>query len=339
MSSPTRAGVACAGHWIVEHLHTVSHYPSEGEHAIISTQVKSLGGCAYNVIRHLHDLDPDLFLYAIGIIGDDDDGHEILNDLHRRDIDTFQLHARPEVATAHAEIVISSENRRRTSFYSPGGNRLLTPDHFDFSHCLAGWLHLGSLLMLDGLDAPDSEFGTGAARVLHLAKEAGLVTSLDLITDEKADYQAMIFPALPYVDFLIINAIEAARCCGIQKISDEDLIQQRLSFFAERLLTQGVQQGVVIHFPEGALAMTKDGSAAFVPGLKLPREQIRSFSGAGDAFAAAFIYATLQDWPWEKRLQFGHCAAGQKLLNERKPLLVGERNLELQEKFSSKEPT
>jgi sugar/nucleoside kinase (ribokinase family) len=339
MSSPTRAGVACAGHWIVEHLHLISHYPSEGEHAMISAQEKSLGGCACNVIRDLHDLDPDLFLYAIGVIGDHEDGHEILNDLHRRDIDTFQLHARPEVATAHAEIMISSESRRRTAFYSPGGNRLLAPVHFDFSHCLAEWLHLGSLLMLDGLDAPDPEFGTGAGRVLHLAKAAGLVTSIDLIADENADYQAMIFPTLPYVDFLIINAIEAARCCGIEKISREDFNQQRLSFFAERLLTQGVQQGVVIHFPEGALAMAKAGRAAFAPSLKLPPDQIRRFSGAGDAFAAAFIYATLQDWPWEKRLQLGHCTAGQKLLNERKPLLVGERNLELLEKFSLVKPT
>ena len=337
MSSPSRDGVACAGNWIVEHLHTVTHYPAEGQLVHISEEQRVLGGCAYNVIRDLHDLDPDLFLYAIGIIGEDEAGHDILNDLHRRDIDTFQLIAQPDVATAHSEVIISENNGQRTSFYSAGGNRLLSPAYFDFSHCLAAWLHLGSLLLLEGLDAPDSEFGAGAARVLHMAKEAGLTTSVDLVTDEKADYPAVISPALPYVDFLIVNAIEAARCVGVSWAPGEKPVKEKLVACAEKLLANGVQKAVVIHFPEGAVAMTKSGEIVFAPSLQLPSEQTYSYSGAGDAFSAAFIYATLHDWPLEKRLQLGHCCAAQKLLNPNRRLLAGERNLELLEKFSTHE--
>lgn len=336
MSIPTRDGVACAGNWIVEHLYTVPHYPTEGHLARTSEEQRSLGGCAYNVIRNLHDLDPDMFLYAIGVIGDDEAGHEILNDLHHRDIDTFQLVAHPEAATAHAKVIISAHSGRRTTFYSAGGNGLLSPTHFDFSHCLAAWLHLGSLLLLDLLDAPDAEFGTGAARVLRMAKAAGLTTSIDLVQDERSNYPAIVSPALPFVDYLIVNAIEAAWCSGAPLSDGEKDTQKNLSKCAERLLAKGVQQNVVIHFPEGALAMTKSGEPLLVPSLQLPSGYIRSHSGAGDAFSAAFIYATIREWPFEKRLQLAHCAAVHNLARVESSggLLVGEKNLELMKNFS-----
>jgi sugar/nucleoside kinase (ribokinase family) len=94
---------------------------------------------------------------------------------------------------------------------------------------------------------------------------------------------------------------------------------------------------VVIHFPEGALAMTKSGNSLFVPSLQLPEGCAKSHSGAGDAFSAAFIYATIQNWPFEKRLQLGHCCAAQKLMSADGRLLAGEQNLELLEKFSTHE--
>jgi len=334
---PTRDGVACAGNWIVEHIHTAPSYPKEGSLARIGEAQRTFGGCAYHVIRNLHDLDPDMFLYAIGAIGDDEAGRDLLSDLHRRDIDTFQLVPHADIATAHAEVIVSEASGRRTSFYSAGANRLLSPALFDFSQCLAKWLHLGSLLLLDGLDASDAEFGTGAARVLHDAKEAGLTTSIDLITDDAADDAAIISPSLPYTDYLMMNATQAAACCGVPLSKPPKHAQQELRACAHALLEKGVQQAVVIHFPEGALAAARNGECISSPSLHLSEDQIRNHDGAGDAFSAAFIYATIRNWGYEKRLQLGHCCAAQKLIDAGRKLSAGDANLELSERFSFRE--
>lgn len=337
MSTTIRYGVACAGNWLVEDRYSVAHYPAEGQMARITQAQRNLGGCAYHVTRYLHDLDPDLFLYAIGVIGEDKEGHEILDDLHDRDMDTFQLIAQPGVNTAHAEVIVAADSGRRTSFYRAGGNALLSPAHFDFSHCSAAWLHVGSLLLLDLLDGPDVEFGTRTARVLDVARAAGLTTSVDVICDEQADYAAMVWPALPYVDFLIVNEAAARRCSEPLRAerSGSEGGETGVATCAERLLAKGVQQAVVIHFPVGAVAAAKGGGPLFVPSLQLPPERIHNHSGAGHAFCAAFIYATLQGWPLEERLQFGHCVAAHHLLqtDPQGGLPMGEKNLELLEKF------
>ena len=46
---------------------------SDGEKLQIFT-----GGCAHNVICDLRAIDPDLPLYAIGVVGEDEDGYFIL---------------------------------------------------------------------------------------------------------------------------------------------------------------------------------------------------------------------------------------------------------------------
>jgi hypothetical protein len=66
---PHREGFACAGNWIIDHVRLIDHYPGEEGLAFIREESKSTGGCAYNVICDLRAIDPDLPLYAIGVIG------------------------------------------------------------------------------------------------------------------------------------------------------------------------------------------------------------------------------------------------------------------------------
>jgi sugar/nucleoside kinase (ribokinase family) len=306
---PYREGFACAGNWIIDHVRLIDRYPGEEGLAFIREESKSTGGCASNVICDLRTIDPDLPLYAIGVVGEDEDGHFILDDCHKRDIDTFQLVATSEAPTAHTEVMFSQASSRRTFFYHPGANNLLDAAHFDFDHCLAKWLHLGYLLLLEKLGQPDAEFGTAAGRVLNLAKAAGLITSVDLVTAESDAYQRIVAPVLPQVDYLVINEIEAERTTGIKTRSEGNLLKDGVAAAATKLLALGVNRGAIIHFPEGGFAAMKNREFFWQGALELPPDKIRNTTGSGDAFCAGFIYGCYNEWPAQKCLQMAVCCA------------------------------
>jgi sugar/nucleoside kinase (ribokinase family) len=332
---PHREGFACAGNWIIDHVRIIDHYPAEERLAFIREESKSTGGCAYNVICDLRTIDPDLPLYAIGVVGEDEDGHFILNDCHDRDIDTFQLITSNEAPTAHTEVMFSQASGRRTFFYHPGTNNALNVEHFDFTHCLAKWLHLGYLLLLEKLDQSDAEFGTRAGRVLHMAKEAGLITSVDLVTAESDAYQRIVVPALPQIDYLVINEIEAERTTGIKTKESGGLLTEGITGAAMKLLEAGVNCGVVIHFPEGGFAAMKEGVACWQGALELPSEKIRNTTGAGDAFCAGFLYGCYCEWPIQKCLQMAVCCAAANIgvAASSGGMMIKEVNLDLMQEF------
>jgi sugar/nucleoside kinase (ribokinase family) len=333
---PHREGFACAGNWIIDHVRLIDHYPDEEGLAFIREESKSTGGCAYNVISDLRTIDDELPLYAIGVIGEDEDGHGILDDCHDRDIDTFQLVASAAAPTAHTEVMFSQTSNRRTFFYHPGANNLLDVEHFDFGHCLAKWLHLGYLLLLDRLDQPDAEFGTVAGRVLHQAKAAGLTTSVDLVTAEGDAYQRVVAPTLPHIDYFVINEIEAERTTGIKTRREDLLSKEGIVAAAQNLLTAGVGHCVAIHFPEGGFAMIKNGEFCWQGALILPPEKIRTTTGAGDAFCSGFLYGCYHAWPMQKCLQMGVCCAAGNIgvATSSGGMLIKEANLGLLRQYS-----
>jgi sugar/nucleoside kinase (ribokinase family) len=332
---PHREGFACAGNWIIDHVHVIDRYPDEEGLAFVREEVRSTGGCAYNVSCNLRAIDPDLPLYAIGVVGEDDDGHFILDDCHKRDIDTFQLVAAMEAPTPHTAVMFSQASNRRTFFYRPGANTLFDVAHFDFDHCLAKWLHLGYLLLLEQLDLPDAEFGTRAGRALHLAKAAGLTTSVDVVTTEGDKYERLVLPALPQVDYLIINEIDA-RATGIKTRDPATLRKDGVAAAAAKLLAAGVNRGVVIHFPEGGFAAMRNGTMGWQGALALPPEKIHNTTGAGDAFCAGFIYGCYNEWPVPKCLQMAACCAAGNLgvAASSGGMMMKEANLDLLHQYA-----
>lgn len=333
---PHREGFACVGNWIIDHVRLIDHYPGEEGLAFIREESRSTGGCAYNVICDLRAIDPELPLHAIGVVGEDEDGHFILDDCHKRDIDTFQLVATNEAPTAHTEVMFSQASRRRTFFYNPGANNLLDVAYFDFDHCLAKWLHLGYLLLLEKLDQPDSQFGTHAGRVLNMAKAAGLITSVDLVTAESDTYQRVVVPVLPQVDYFIINEIEAERTTGTKARREGVLLKDGVESAATQLLALGVNRGVVIHFPEGGFTALKDGSTFWQGALALPPDKIRNTAGAGDAFCAGFLYGCYHEWPVQKCLEMAVCCAAGNIgvATSSGGMTVKEANFELLQQYA-----
>ena len=247
---PYREGFALAGAWLIEHEKDVAYYPAEGANARIRAERQHVGGEAFGLASALRTHEAALSLYALGAVGEDEDGHAILHACHQLEIDTYQLQALTEAATAHAHVIISGQNGGRTSFYFGGANDALGLAQFDFRHCLARWFHLGDLPLLALMAQPDEEFGALAGRVLHLARMAGLATSLSWAApagdlDEEA--RARIFAQ---TDYLILSAEALPALTGV--VSDRDATPSRQAWeaAAQQILSQGVNRGVMIHSEE-----------------------------------------------------------------------------------------
>jgi sugar/nucleoside kinase (ribokinase family) len=75
----------------------------------------------------------------------------------------------------------------------------------------------------------------------------------------------------------------------------------------------GVREVVVIHFPEGGFARTRDGKDHWQSSLKLPNKYIAGTAGAGDAFCAGALYGLHEGWELKQCLLTGVCAAAASL--------------------------
>jgi sugar/nucleoside kinase (ribokinase family) len=72
-------------------------------------------------------------------------------------------------------------------------------------------------------------------------------------------------------------------------------------------------QAVVVHFPMGAIAAARDGAMTLQPSVDVPAGAIAGANGAGDAFAAGFLYAFHEGRAIGDALALAHAAAAASL--------------------------
>jgi sugar/nucleoside kinase (ribokinase family) len=122
--------------------------------------------------------------------------------------------------------------------------------------------------------------GERLAEQLAMARSYGMLTSLDVAISRNRSKPSDLWPCLPHVDFFFCNAREACFLTG-----EDDPVQA-----VHALRTRGVWAVVLKLGAEGCRVESADLSER-VPGL--PAEVVDT-TGAGDAFAAGFIAATLR---------------------------------------------
>ncbi|MBI1842258.1 MAG: carbohydrate kinase family protein, partial [Verrucomicrobia bacterium] len=224
------------------------------------------------------------------------------------------LKSTAEAPTSYTDVMTEKADGKRTFFHLRGANALWKGADIDFSKTKARLFHLGYLLLLDALDEPDVKFGSKAARLLAAAQDAGLKTSVDVVSEDSDRFSKVVSPALKYVDFCILNEIEAGKTAGFKiRQPDGQLDTVSLRHAAGALLQKGVRELVVIHFPEGAFARTRKGEDVWQPSLKLPAKYIAGAAGAGDAFCAGALLGFHEDWELKKCVQTGVAAAAASL--------------------------
>ena len=248
-------------------------------------------------------------------MGTDDNGNYVLSELERHGIRTSGVKRRG--ITAFTDVFEEILNPARTMFHFGGANDAFNVDDIDYSSLTQRIFHVGYLLLLKTLDQQDPIYGTRMGQMLHHAREAGCVTSLDVVSEPTDRYQTLVRPTLRYVDILIINELEASRITDLP-LTDEygQTLAENMPKALARLFEMGVTQRAVIHTPTGAFGLDAHGEYAQVPGKQLPPGWIKGTVGAGDAFCSGSLLAVYRGLSMAETLRCGHAAAIQSLRAE-----------------------
>lgn len=306
-----RRGVACAGNWIVDIVHTIEGWPAKSELVRITDEVEGTGGGAANVMLSLAAFQAGLPLWAIGLVGMDRHAATVRWAVQAAGADGAHLAETDRAPTAHTH-VMNLPGDSRTFFYHPGTNDLLDEGDIAVEAVAAAGARIFYLGYLNLLGRLDEVAGgeSGAARVLARAQAAGMVTAVDLVSTDRAGFRATVEAALPFTDVLFLNEIEAARATGRAVAGAGDAAGLEA---AARQLREGGAGQVVIHSPALGLWLTPGGDAVSIRPDPVPAERVVSPVGAGDAFAAGCLYGLHEGWAPEACLRLGHRAAAASL--------------------------
>lgn len=262
-----------AGTVLVDKINQISAYPASGELTKILSVSRAVGGAVPNVGIDIKRVDPTIPVKVVGKIGNDGDGDFLVKTLKENEVDTSLL-VRGGLPTSFTD-VMSIVGGQRTFFTYPGACADFGYDDVDFENLDAKMLHLGYFLLLDKVDGGDGE------RILKRAKEMGIKTSIDLVS-ENSDRYHIVKSCLKYVDNVIINELEAGMIAEIEPK------RENLEIIARAIKDMGVSERIIIHMPEICVCLSDNGFFEF-PSWELPGGYIKGKTGAGDAFCAGAL--------------------------------------------------
>ena len=226
-----RKGIAVAGTILVDNIYEISAYPSLGELTQIRSIKRAAGGLVPNNGIGLKKIEPSLPIYAIGKVGNDEAGRYVIETLKENNVDTVGIKVSADERTSFTE-VMSIIGGQRTFFTYAGASASFGVDDIPWDDIPCKMLHLGYFLLLDKVDGGDGE------KILREAKQRGIITSIDLVS-ENSDRYSCVIPCLKYVDNLILNELEAGKLCNIEPRLEN------LELMTKKLFEMGVRERVI----------------------------------------------------------------------------------------------
>ena len=224
----------------------------------------------------------------IGIVGKDDFGRFVLDELRRFGVGT-DLIEQVDIPTGVTIALTYSHDRALLTY--PG-----TIAAYDGSNIAAellvnyGHLHVGAYYLQTGLQP-------ALPTLFKSARDHGLTTSLDVGWDPQEQWggNPWLAQSLEQTDFFFPNESEAAALMGG---GDTGSLTAQVGGWLI------VKQG-----GKGAAAYNKQGETLFVPALPV---EVIDTTGAGDAFNAGFIYAhRVASKPVQESMRFAAACGAQ----------------------------
>lgn len=309
-----KKGICCAGNMIVDITYPIETWPKQNELTHITEGItQSTGGSVCNTITDIAKLDPSMHLVASGFAGHDGEGDFVLSELGKYpNIDLSMV--KRDGRTSFTAVMSNNQTKERTFFQHAGANAYYGEEHIDWDKLDVNIFHIGYILLLPALDEPDAEYGTKMARLLHRAQNAGMKTSIDVVSESGDRFQRLVTPALKYTDYCIINELETQQTTGVTLRDDDGTLHvENMKAALTRLHELGVSTWAVIHCPELGCGMDADGNYYEFKSLKLPKGYIKGTVGAGDAFCAGVLYAAESGKSLPEALKLGACSAAASL--------------------------
>jgi ribokinase len=263
----------------IDHLYKVDELVIDGEQLVGG--IESLpGGSAANTIYGLAKL--GVKAGFVGAIGSDDDGKQLITDFKAAAVDTSQIRIKQEAKTG-STICLSDKLGGRTIYVSPGANNLLGPEDIDLAYLnQAQMVHLSSF-------ADDRQVN------LQIDITEKLSTSVMVSLAPGMFYVARgmkaLAPLLERTHIVFMNLEEIERLTGKDfKAGARELVKSGCRIVVVTL-GKGIQKdkdGIVT-------AYIYDGKEEYeFESEKDSQTSTLETTGAGDAFAAGFLFGFLR---------------------------------------------
>jgi sugar/nucleoside kinase (ribokinase family) len=329
--------ITMAGSVITDVIKTVDAYPQKGGITAITSVRRCVGGAVANTGVDLKSLDENIKVIAVGKIGKDENGEFMKNELTSRGLEVYFSES-DTLPTSFTD-VISETGGERTFFTQSGASFEFSPADIPTKAEECDIFHLGYLTLLAKMDETDDEYGTVAARYLAGLQKKGVKTSIDMVTTLGESARKILRCALPYVNYIVVNELEAQEITEITLREKGKLVKENLQKAIDKLFELGVCDVAVIHCPELGCGRKSNGEFTIVPSLQLPNGYIKGSVGAGDAFCAGMLYSFLSELSLEEGLKLASLAAACNLssVNSIDGARSLEKTLELEKIYSRRE--
>lgn len=248
-----------------DRLYRVQSFVRPGEHGRILEASEAPGGSAANTVYGLAKLGKRTgFLGAIGM---DEEGKAVLDSFLEVGVDTSRISVKPDSRTGTIVGLVDLKGER-VLYPSPGANDLLSEEDLDIDYLReTEFLHLSSFVNEKQLKLQ-----------LRAAKELGGETKISFSPGVYSDFGIeAISELLRRSSVIFLNSQEAEKLGGgWRKLG---------TLFSKRSLV------VVTLGERGCCVFERRRAMSF---SALPAKQVVDTTGAGDAFAAGFLYGLLE---------------------------------------------
>ena len=305
---PNRSGILAAGNFTMDYVKRIDRWPEQDTLASILDESRGNGGGPYNLLKDLVALGFQAPLEACGLVGDDANGALIRQDCEQLGIVTTQLRTTTDAPTSYTDAMTVTATGRRTFFHQRGANALLSPEHIDLEQSNAKIFYLAYLMLLDAMDVLEDGI-TGTSQTLEQARALGFITAVDSVSANLDSFPAIAKAALPHADIFFANELEASGLLGTKV----DATARGLEKAALSIAELGCPGYVVLHCSAGACVANAEKVMAIQASVNLPQSFIKGATGAGDAFAAGFLFAFHNKQTLESCFELAVCCAASSL--------------------------
>jgi len=265
----------------MDSIYQVERILTDGE-TVVKESASFPGGSAANTIYGLAKL--GVSAGFIGVVGDDAEGKILLHDFQTVGVDTSQIKTKRNAKTGSV-LCLSDSHGRRSLYVLPGANNLLTTDDLDLAYInRAKMLHLSSfadekqfrvlLELISKLDSPTKlSFAPGA---LYASKGLKALT-----------------PILARTHILFVNQNEMGQLTRQDVITGAESCLKQSCHIVVVTLGRGRRLELGERLSHNAICYIRDAENEYAVESSGQAVSEVDTTGAGDAFAAGFLYGLL----------------------------------------------
>ncbi len=309
-----RKGIYAAGNWIIDDIKIIDEYPHQDGLTKVRAIKSNNGGAAYNVLKDLSILKAPFPLYGAGLVGDDEKGQYIIDDMKSCEVDVSNLKITNDAPTSYTDVMTVASTGRRTFFHNCGANAFFSNDQLNLD-VNAKIFHMAYILLLDKMDEVDEHGKSMASYVFEEAQRKGFKTSTDIVSEASDRFQVVAPSSLPFINYLFVNEYEISKLTGIEICEDGKVQLEKAKVALDKIIDMGVNDFVFLHFPEAAIACDANKVKTVCPAVDVPANVIKGSAGAGDAFAAGILLGIHENCPIHDCLKLGVCAGAASLFD------------------------